>query len=215
MKIPQNRAALQRDGARVLEFCGGISVGLDAMEDIKIRLCDSIENNAISIDVAQRNHPEVNHIGDAYDQTKYDRYDFVIGGTSCQNFSTMGDGEGLGGEKSKVFFKYLEALEKINPKWFLLENVFSMTNECRDQISEYLGVKPVVINSALLSAQARERYYWANFPIKQPEDRGIMLKDLWFGSGEVFAYSSSAGRGEKRKEFPFDERLRTDGKANT
>jgi len=77
-----------------------------------------------------------------------------------------------------LFFKFVCCLKWYKPKWFLLENV-KMKKEWRDIISDYLGIEPVEINSALVSAQNRKRLYWTNIPyIKQPEDKGILLKDI-------------------------------------
>ena len=65
-----------------------------------------------------------------------------------------------------------------NPKYFLLENV-KMKKEYQDIISSYLGVEPIMINSNLVSAQNRVRYYWTNIPVKGlPKDRCILLKDI-------------------------------------
>lgn len=80
--------------------------------------------------------------------------------------------------RSKLFFEFVRLLKETQPKYFLLENV-KMKKEYQDVISEYLGVEPIEINSALVSAQNRRRLYWTNMPnVTQPEDRGIMLKDI-------------------------------------
>lgn len=73
--------------------------------------------------------------------------------------------------RSKLFFEYIRLLEEIKPKYFLLENV-KMKKEFRDKISELIGVEPILIDSAKVSAQHRERYYRTNIPnVEQPEDR--------------------------------------------
>lgn len=67
---------------------------------------------------------------------------------------------------------------ELNPKYFLLENV-KMKKEYQDIISSYLGVEPIMINSNLVSAQNRVRYYWTNIPVKGlPNDKAILLKDI-------------------------------------
>jgi DNA (cytosine-5)-methyltransferase 3A len=71
---------------------------------------------------------------------------------------------GLQGEKSGLFFEGLRILRKIQPKYFLIENVGTMKDADRDAISKELGVEPVLINSMLVSAQMRRRYYWTNIP---------------------------------------------------
>ena len=80
--------------------------------------------------------------------------------------------------RSKLFFEYVRLLKELKPKYFLLENV-RMKQESQDVISEALGVKPIAINSNLLSAQNRYRLYWTNIPgVDQPEDKGINLVDI-------------------------------------
>lgn len=103
---------------------------------------------------------------------------------NCQNISLGGDKKGLDGEKSKLFFVYrdiLNYLKEINPNiLFLLENVKGK-KEVLDKISEEIGVEPNRINSNLVSAQNRDRFYWTNINgsvIPQPEDKGILLKDI-------------------------------------
>ena len=80
--------------------------------------------------------------------------------------------------RSALFFQFVRLLEGIKPKYFLLENV-KMKKEYLQVITDLLGVEPIFINSALVSAQSRQRYYWTNIPnIEQPEERGILLKDV-------------------------------------
>ena len=110
--------------------------------------------------------------------------DLLLGGSPCQGFSFAGKQLNFFDPRSKLFFDYVKALEKLKPKYFLLENV-KMKKEYEDVITQHLGVKPIEINSALVSAQNRKRLYWTNIPgIEQPEDKGIMLKDI-IESGEV------------------------------
>jgi len=82
----------------------------------------------------------------------------------------------------KLFMRFVEAIKQIRPQYFLYENVASMPNNIRDYISEELGCEPVLINSALVSAQNRKRLYWTNIcsgnGIMQPNDRGVLLKDI-------------------------------------
>jgi site-specific DNA-cytosine methylase len=88
-----------------------------------------------------------------------------------------------------LFFEFVRLKNELQPKYFLLENVV-MKQEFQDVITEYLGVKPIKINSNLVSAQTRERLYWTNIPnINQPEDFGITLNDILEDigvNGEVF-----------------------------
>ena len=87
--------------------------------------------------------------------------------------------KGLQGERSKLFYKYIEVLKTIKPKYYLFENVGSMTNKNMEIISKYFGHKPMCINSNLVSPQSRDRYYWTNIEnIKYPEDEHIMVSDI-------------------------------------
>ena len=131
---------------------------------------------------------------------------------NCQDLSIAKQNrEGLRGERSKLFWKYVEALEVIKPKWFLLENVASMKNEDRDAITEtlrklYPETECIMINSALVSAQQRKRYYWTNWHNTQPADKGIVLRDILENAQPIKADKSravlsSAGRTTEREYF--------------
>jgi len=104
---------------------------------------------------------------------------------NCQGFSLAGKQLNFEDPRSKLFFEFVRLLKECAPKYFLLENV-KMKKEYENVITETLGVAPIKINSALVSAQNRERLYWTNIPdVKQPEDKGILLKDiLEFSVGE-------------------------------
>ena len=100
----------------------------------------------------------------------------LIGGSPCTHWSIAQtknretEPEGLGWE---LFKNYLIALEKFKPDFFLYENNKSMAPAIRAQITRELGVEPILINSALVSAQNRQRLYWTNIPgVEQPEDLG-------------------------------------------
>lgn len=170
---------------RVLSLFDGISCGQLALRraGIKIDTYYASEIDKYAIQVTQYNFPKTIQLGDV---TKIDftqfigKIDLLIGGSPCQDLSVAKkDRKGLDGSRSGLFFKYVEALETIKPKYFLLENVASMRKEDRDTITEILGVEPIMINSALLSAQQRKRYYWTNIPnVIQPEDKEIFLKDI-------------------------------------
>jgi len=89
--------------------------------------------------------------------------DLLLGGSPCQGFSIAGKQLNFFDPRSKLFFDFVKALEKLKPKYFLLENV-KMKKEYQDVITKYLGVEPIEINSALVSAQNRKRLYWTNIP---------------------------------------------------
>lgn len=97
---------------------------------------------------------------------------------NCQGFSNAGRGLNFDDPRSALFFEYVRLVRELRPRYFLLENV-KMKGEWRDIISKYMGVEPIFVNSALLSAQNRQRYYWTNIKgVEQPEDRGIVLRDI-------------------------------------
>lgn len=149
-----------------------------------------IEKNAIKI--SQKNYPQIEQCGDVRtaDFSQYEGFDLLIGESPCQDLSNYkydrGEVKGLDGEKSGLFYYYVKALKEVKPKYFLLENVASMEKKWVDVISEELGVKPIMINSALVCAAERKRLYWTNIPnIEQPEDRGVVLKDIVIPASEV------------------------------
>lgn len=93
----------------------------------------------------------------------------------CQSKNRETQAEGLGWE---LFKNCLIAKEKFKPDYFLYENNFSISKDIKKAISESFGVENFMINSALVSAQQRRREYWFNWDCEQPEDRGILLKDI-------------------------------------
>nr|MDA3834368.1 DNA cytosine methyltransferase [Spirochaetales bacterium] len=104
--------------------------------------------------------------------------DLLIGGSPCQGFSFAGKQLNFEDPRSALFFEFVRLKGELNPTYFMLENV-NMKKEYRDIISGYLGVEPILINSALVSAQSRARWYWTNIPgVEQPEDLGMFLADI-------------------------------------
>lgn len=180
----------------VLSLFDGISCGQIALEraNIPVNTYYASEIDKYAIQVTQKNYPNTIQLGDV---TKIDfkqfegKVDLLIGGSPCQDLSIAGNRKGLAGERSGLFYKYVEALQTIKPKYFLLENNVGMPKEAYEEISQLLGYYPVMINSALVSAQSRKRFYWTNigekeydlfgFPtcaIPQPEDKHIFLQDV-------------------------------------
>ena len=113
----------------------------------------------------------------------------LLGGSPCTHWSIAQtknretEPSGIGWE---LFKNYKIALEKFQPDYFLYENNKSMSAAIREQITNELGVEPIYINSALVSAQNRQRLYWTNIPgVEQPEDRGILLRDI-LDTGEAW-----------------------------
>jgi site-specific DNA-cytosine methylase len=169
----------------VLSLFDGISCGRLALEraGIPVENYFASEIDKYAIAITSYNFPNTTHIGDVtgIDINTLPEIDLLIGGSPCQGLSMAGKRLNFNDPRSALFFEYvriLNDLRAINPDIkFLLENVL-MKPDVRDAISETLGVEPVMVNSSLLSAQSRKRLYWANFPIEQPEDRGILLKDV-------------------------------------
>lgn len=168
---------------KVLSLFDGISSGRVALEraGIPVETYYASEIDKYAIQIAQKNYPDTIQIGDVcrVDFSKYiDKIDLIIGGSPCQGFSFAGKQLNFNDPRSKLFFEFVRAVKTIKPKYFLLENV-KMKKEYQDIISDLLGVQPIEINSALVSAQNRKRLYWTNIPnVDQPADKGILLKDI-------------------------------------
>lgn len=166
----------------VLSLFDGMSCGQIALNRVGIEydnyFASEIDKHAIK--VTMKNYPNTIQLGDVTKVKGSDlpKIDLLIGGSPCQGFSFAGKGLNFDDPRSKLFFEYVRLKNELNPKYFLLENV-KMKKEYQDIISSYLGVEPIMINSNLVSAQNRVRYYWTNIPIKElPNDRGILLKDI-------------------------------------
>ena len=146
--------------------------------------------------VSRNNRDDVFHLWDVRDLSWWDfsedvcwePIDLLIGGSPCQWFSNAGKGLNFEDPRSKLFFEFVRILNEAKPRYFLLENV-KMKKERQNTISEHLfGIQPVEIDSALVSAQRRKRLYWvgersedwsySQVVVNQPEDKGIMLKDI-------------------------------------
>ncbi len=173
---------------KVLSLFDGISCGRIALEKagIPVEKYYASEIDKYAIQISQKNYPDIIQVGDVckLDFNKFKDVDLLIGGSPCQDLSIAKQNrQGLYGERSKLFWEYVKALSIIKPKYFLLENVASMKVEDRDAITTvikaiYPETECTMINSALVSAQQRKRYYWTNWRIEQPDDKGIFLKDI-------------------------------------
>lgn len=166
----------------ILSLFDGMSCGRIAAEragfDVENYYASELDKYAIK--VTQANWPNTIQLGDVTKWRKWDidwaSIDLLIGGSPCQGFSFAGKQLAFDDPRSALFFEYLNILnhiKSVNPDVkFMLENV-KMKKEYLEVISNLLGVEPVFINSALVSAQNRQRYYWANWDFKAPEDKGI------------------------------------------
>jgi len=170
----------------VLSLFDGMSCGLVALKRAGIHVYNyfASEIDKYAIQIAKKNHPEIQHLGDInnYESWYLPKIDLIIGGSPCQGFSFAGKQLNFDDPRSALFFKFVEILwqqQERNPGVkFLLENV-KMKKEYIDTISELVACQPILINSALVSAQNRNRYYWTNLPGPQlPKDKKILLKDI-------------------------------------
>jgi DNA-cytosine methyltransferase len=167
---------------KVLSLFDGMSCGRIALERVGIHVtayyASEIDKHAIQ--VSKSNYPDIIRLGSVTEvhAKNLPQIDLLIGGSPCQGFSFAGKQLNFDDPRSKLFFEFVRLLKETKPTYFLLENV-KMKKEYQDVISEALGVQPILINSALVSAQNRQRLYWTNIPnITQPEDKGLTLSDI-------------------------------------
>ena len=180
---------------KILSLFDGMACGALAMQAAGIEIDKYIayEVDKYAIQTAQHNFPFIEERGDVFkaDFTEYAGFDYLIGGSPCtywsiaqtKNRETVASGMGW-----ELFSQYVRALHEAKPRFFLYENNKSMSAAIRASITETFGFEPILINSALVSAQNRQRLYWCGIrqadgkykkaDIQQPADRGILLKDI-------------------------------------
>ena len=205
----------------VLSTFNGISCGRIALEraGIPIERYVSYEIDNAANKVAKQNYPKDEYNGDVFDADfiQYKGFDLLIGGSPCSWWSnarsnrtdkeTKPDGMGY-----KLFCQYLRALKESECKYFLYENNYSISKDIKKQITEDLGVEPIMINSALVSAQNRKRMYWTNITnVNQPKDRNIKIGDVIHN-----AVNGAAFRNQVQKDGTLKActNIRKDGKSN-
>jgi len=178
-----------------LSLFDGISCGQEALKragiSTRIFLASEIEKYPKMI--TRKNHPLTVQLGDVtkIESVNLPPINLLMGGSPCQGFSFAGKQLNFDDPRSALFFEFVRLLKECKPDYFLLENVM-MKQEYQDIISEHLGVKPIKICSSLLSAQSRKRLYWTNIPgVSQPQDKGILLKDILEESPEDYTLMSS------------------------
>jgi DNA-cytosine methyltransferase len=178
---------------KVLSLFDGMSCCRLALEklDVSVEKYYASEIDKYAIEVTQANYPDTEQLGDvtAWETWELDwaSIDLVTGGFPCQAWSLAGKQLGDKDKRGKLFWTMLEVMAKVmahNPKaFYLMENV-KMKKEFESYITYHTeqalpNVYKYLINSALVSAQSRQRYYWTNIPgVEQPEDRGIVLRDI-------------------------------------
>ena len=177
--------------------CGMIAM-LNAGVDVERYVAYEIDKYAIQ--TSKHNFPMIEHKGDVFkaDFTEYEGFDFLIGGSPCTYWSIAQSPDkrettasGLGWD---LFSQYVRALHEAKPKWFIYENNYSMSEEIRESITSTFGFESELINSALVSAQNRQRLYWVGMRVgdeykqirvPQPEDKHILLKDILGGGTDL------------------------------
>lgn len=188
------------EGINVLSLFDGMGCSWIALKEagIPVNKAYASEIDSHAIKQTQLNFPDTVQLGDV---TKWREWnidwkslDLILAGSPCQGFSFAGKQLAFDDPRSKLFFVFIDILNHVrsfNPNvLFLLENVNMKKSHMR-VISEYCGVFPVNINSNLVSAQNRDRWYWTNIRTKQiglfgelhsdipqPADKGIMLRDV-------------------------------------
>lgn len=168
----------------VLSCFDGMSCGRIALDRAAIPYAtyyaSEIDENAIL--VAKANYPDTVHLGDitAIDSVGLPPIELLLGGSPCQGFSFASRNRvNLDDPRSKLFWEFVRLLTDLSPKFYLLENVL-MDKASEKVITASLGIDPVEIDSARVSAQTRKRLYWTNIPITgQPPNLGLTCGDVF------------------------------------
>ena len=190
---------------KILSLFDGMACGMIAMLNagVEVESYDAYEIDKYAIKVSSHNFPNINHHGDVFqaDFTQYEGVDFLVGGSPCTYWSIAQknnretEASGMGWE---LFSQYVRAVKEAKPKFFIYENNKSMSAAIRESIDKAFGFEAVHINSALVCAQNRQRLYWVGMrnqdgtyskvPVDQPEDRGILLRDILDGCARIPEY---------------------------
>jgi DNA (cytosine-5)-methyltransferase 3A len=220
----------------VVSLFNGMNTGRQALENvgIKVNKYYSSEIKPYAIELTQHHFPDTIQVGDVTKWKEWDidwkNIDLILSGSPCQDLSAAGKRAGIHGKKSSLFFTFVDILnhcKSLNPNvLFLQENVGSASKLDVGIMSRALGVYPVRINSKLVTAQLRDRYYWSNIRTKQdgmfgdlvtdipqPKDRGIMFKDiLTSGIGDVDKHTClNTGSGKSGTQKYLKHRNKTTG----
>lgn len=186
----------------VLSLFDGMACGMIAMQKagLVVDRYDAYEIDKFAVKTALYNFPQIQEHGDVFqaDFKQYKGVDILVGGSPCTYWSIAQKNNretvasGLGWE---LFSQYVRALNEAQPKYIIYENNKSMSQAIRDSITKTFGFEPVCINSALVSAQKRQRLYWVGVRntdgiykqvfVEQPEDRNILLKDILDNTDEI------------------------------
>lgn len=174
-----------KEKLNILSLYDGISCGRVALErtGIAVNSYAAFETDKYAMAISRYNYPDIKQYGNVLDAdfTQFAGHDFVMGGSPCTFWSIAKANREIdkSGTGWKLFMRFAEAVRAVSPRYFIYENVASMPQGIKEHITEELGVEPILINSALLSAQSRKRLYWTNMPgVAQPGDKGILLQDI-------------------------------------
>ena len=169
-------------GINVLSLFDGISITQLALTQLNTPInnyyASEIDKNPIK--VTQHHFPGTIQLGDVrnINTSELPPIDLMAFGSPCQDLCSLRKNRtGLAGEKSSLFYEALRILQEVKPKYFLMENVASMSKQDRKIISDLLGVEPIQINSSLVGPALRNRLYWTNIPnVTIPIDNKIILQ---------------------------------------
>lgn len=172
---------------KILSLFDGISCGMVALKSLNIpieRYC-AFEIDKDAVKVSKDNFNNIEYYGDVTqaDFTEFADFDLLIGGSPCSFWSnaranrtdkeTKPDGRGY-----KLFMEFVRAKNESRCRYFMYENNYSISQQIKDAISDALGVKPILINSADFTAQNRKRLYWTNIPITNHTPKDIKIGDV-------------------------------------
>lgn len=180
---------------RILSPYDGMACGMLAMQAAGITVSRYVayEIDKYAVRTSTHNFPMIEHRGDVFqaDFTEFRGFDFVIGGSPCTYWSIAQtnnretEASGIGWE---LFKQYVRAVKEAQPKYFIYENNKSMSKAIRESITQTFGFEPICINSALVSAQNRQRLYWvgkrnldgtySRVHVNQPKDLGVLIRDV-------------------------------------
>lgn len=180
---------------KVLSLFDGMACGMLAMQAVGVKVDRYVayEIDKYAVQTSSHNFPMIEQRGDVFeaDFTEFRGFDFLVGGSPCTYWSIAQknnretEASGMGWE---LFSQYVRALHEAQPMYFIYENNKSMAKAIRESITQSFGFEPICINSALVSAQNRQRLYWvgkrnldgtySQVKVEQPEDIGILLKDI-------------------------------------
>lgn len=204
---------------KVLSLFDGISCGMVALQSLNIpieRYC-AFEIDKDAIKVSKDNFNNIEHYGDVTlaDFSIFSDFDLLIGGSPCSFWSnaranrtdkeTKPDGRGY-----KLFMEFVRAKNESRCRYFMYENNYSISQQIKDAISDALGVKPILINSADFTAQNRKRLYWTNIPITNHTSKDIKIGDVISKAENGAAFRNQIVRGTLTPQI----NIRKDKKSN-